>query len=105
MDGKSASKSLRVIAFQTRRISWPATRCVSTNAVSLSPTVAPSVIRAVKPSEVAVNGDLDPSGRSHQLDHRQESPNLADILEGVLDKGIVIAGDIQVNLLETENLT
>jgi len=28
-----------------------------------------------------------------------EPANLADILERVLDKGIVIAGDIQVNLL------
>jgi hypothetical protein len=31
--------------------------------------------------------------------------NLADILERVLDKGIIIAGDIQVNLLEIELLT
>ena len=31
--------------------------------------------------------------------------NLADILERVLDKGIVIAGDIQINLLDTELLT
>jgi hypothetical protein len=31
--------------------------------------------------------------------------NLADILERVLDKGIVIAGDIQINLLEVELLT
>jgi hypothetical protein len=52
-----------------------------------------------------VNGDLYPSGRSDQLDHRQESTNLADILERVLDKGIVIAGDIQVNLLDIELLT
>ena len=36
---------------------------------------------------------------------RQESANLADILERVLDKGIVIAGDIQVNLLDIELLT
>jgi hypothetical protein len=37
-----------------------------------------------------------------------ESPapaNLADILERVLDKGIVIAGDIQINLLDIELLT
>jgi hypothetical protein len=33
------------------------------------------------------------------------STNLADILERVLDKGIVIAGDIQINLLEVELLT
>src|SRR5581483_12120364 len=31
--------------------------------------------------------------------------SLADILERVLDKGIVIAGDIQVNLLDIELLT
>ena len=35
----------------------------------------------------------------------QDSANLADILERVLDKGIVIAGDIQINLLEVELLT
>ena len=31
--------------------------------------------------------------------------NLADILERVLDKGIVIAGDIRINLLDIELLT
>src|SRR5438067_10831988 len=31
--------------------------------------------------------------------------NLADIRERVLDKGIVIAGDIQINLLDIELLT
>ena len=37
---------------------------------------------------------------------RPESPaSLADILERVLDKGIVIAGDIQINLLDIELLT
>ncbi|MBC6457357.1 gas vesicle protein [Actinomadura sp. HBU206391] len=36
---------------------------------------------------------------------RPESANLADILERVLDKGIVIVGDIQVNLLDIELLT
>ena len=34
-----------------------------------------------------------------------DSASLADILERVLDKGIVIAGDIQVNLLDIELLT
>ncbi|MGN0121899.1 MULTISPECIES: gas vesicle protein GvpJ [Rhodococcus] len=33
------------------------------------------------------------------------STNLGDILERVLDKGLVIAGDIQVNLLDIELLT
>src|SRR6188508_1072851 len=36
--------------------------------------------------------------------HRQND-NLADILERVLDKGIVIAGDIRVNVLDIELLT
>ncbi|NKY57160.1 gas vesicle protein GvpJ [Nocardia flavorosea] len=40
-----------------------------------------------------------PYGGGHQ------SSNLGDILERVLDKGIVIAGDIQVNLLDIELLT
>ena len=33
------------------------------------------------------------------------SANLADILERVLDKGVVIAGDIGINLLDIELLT
>ena len=41
--------------------------------------------------------DLDP--------HSGGPANLADILERVLDKGIVIAGDIQINLLDIELLT
>jgi hypothetical protein len=44
-------------------------------------------------------------GRSN-LGHGGPAPaNLADILERVLDKGIVIAGDIQINLLDIELLT
>lgn len=35
----------------------------------------------------------------------RESANLGDILERVLDRGIVIAGDIRVNLLDIELLT
>src|SRR5204862_457284 len=35
----------------------------------------------------------------------ESQTNLADILERVLDKGIVIAGDIQINLLDIELLT
>ncbi|GGR98701.1 hypothetical protein GCM10010252_41740 [Streptomyces aureoverticillatus] len=36
---------------------------------------------------------------------QQGGSNLADILERVLDKGIVIAGDIRINLLDIELLT
>jgi hypothetical protein len=60
---------------------------------------------------------LDPSPRSGPYESRQPGAqrmevqrgggpaNLADILERVLDKGIVIAGDIQINLLDIELLT
>ena len=40
-----------------------------------------------------------------ELYTRRESAQLADVLERVLDKGIVIAGDIQINLLDIELLT
>jgi Gas vesicle protein len=53
---------------------------------------------------------LDPNRDRPQLYgdrlHPQAAPsNLADILERVLDKGIVIAGDIQLNLLDIELIT
>jgi len=60
---------------------------------------------------------LDPSPRGGPYEARQPGAqrmevqrgggpaNLADILERVLDKGIVIAGDIQINLLDIELLT
>jgi hypothetical protein len=54
-------------------------------------------------------GEMPVAGRSRgQQQPAQQSndgANLADILERVLDKGIVIAGDIQVNLLDIELLT
>jgi hypothetical protein len=46
-----------------------------------------------------------PATRPSPLPGRPEQANLADILERVLDKGIVIAGDIQINLLDIELLT
>ena len=53
-----------------------------------------------------MEGSHLPSGRTAGLPGRpSESTNLADILERVLDKGIVIAGDIQINLLDIELLT
>jgi len=39
------------------------------------------------------------------LVHATQTSNLADILERVLDKGIVIAGDIKVKLVDIELLT
>jgi len=40
-----------------------------------------------------------------KLAHATDTSNLADILERVLDKGIVIAGDIKVKLVDIELLT
>ncbi|MDQ0380515.1 gas vesicle protein [Amycolatopsis thermophila] len=50
---------------------------------------------------VTSTGNQTPAlgGGNHQ------TANLGDILERVLDKGVVIAGDIQVNLLDIELLT
>ncbi len=41
---------------------------------------------------------------SDQITHGVQSTNLADILERVLDKGIVIAGDIRIQLADVELL-
>ncbi len=42
---------------------------------------------------------------AHQkMAHATEATNLADILERVLDKGIVIAGDIRIQLADIELL-
>ena len=56
--------------------------------------------------------ELTAFGGAGALDQRRQAmpaaagpANLADILERVLDKGIVIAGDIQINLLDIELLT
>ena len=49
-------------------------------------------------STVATSGAVQPMGA-------YEPANLADILERVLDRGLVVAGDIRVNLLDIELLT
>jgi hypothetical protein len=46
-----------------------------------------------------------PTRRAEAVPRAGGPANLADILERVLDKGIVIAGDIQINLLDIELLT
>jgi Gas vesicle protein len=53
-------------------------------------------------------GSLAPSGSPALSPGPLSGPqpaNLGDILERVLDKGIVVAGDIKVNLLDIELLT
>jgi hypothetical protein len=55
-------------------------------------------------SALGSRGAIDPY-RSRPPAQSGSGGNLADILERVLDKGIVIAGDIQINLLDIELLT
>jgi hypothetical protein len=52
-----------------------------------------------------VEGSHVPSRTTTALPGRPNPDSLADVLERVLDKGIVIAGDIQINLLDIELLT
>jgi hypothetical protein len=40
-----------------------------------------------------------------QIVHAIETTNLADILERILDKGIVIAGDIKISIADVDLLT
>src|SRR3954470_14010185 len=71
-----------------------ATSCGSTSRGRCAATAARVATSAARRATMA---DHHPVPRS--------SENLADILERVLDKGIVIAGDIQINLLDIELLT
>jgi gas vesicle protein GvpA/GvpJ/GvpM family len=51
------------------------------------------------------NDDFMPATSGSRAISTPQSTNLGDILERVLDKGLVIAGDIRVNLLDIELLT
>ena len=43
--------------------------------------------------------------RPQTMQHSTNSSGLADVLERVLDKGVVIAGDIKIKLVDIELLT
>ena len=43
--------------------------------------------------------------QGHSLVHATQSATLADVLERVLDKGVVIAGDIKIKLVDIELLS
>ena len=62
----------------------------------LDPDLNPNIRQGGAPSRQYGIAELHP---------RDQASNLADILERVLDKGIVIAGDIQLNLLDIELIT
>jgi Gas vesicle protein len=57
------------------------------------------------PSGAGGAGALTPSGSATTPARSEGSTDLAEVLERVLDKGVVIAGDIRVNLLDIELLT
>jgi Gas vesicle protein len=57
------------------------------------------------PTSVGGAGALTPTGAATAATTQAAGGNLGDLLERVLDKGVVIAGDIQINLLDIELLT
>ncbi|MDD5332565.1 MAG: gas vesicle protein [Rhodoferax sp.] len=46
-----------------------------------------------------------PPNRPRSITHGTSSATLADVLERILDKGLVIAGDIKVKIVDIELLT
>lgn len=46
-----------------------------------------------------------PQSRPRSITHGTSSATLADVLERILDKGLVIAGDIKVKIVDIELLT
>ena len=43
--------------------------------------------------------------QAHAMTHAVETSTLADVLERVLDKGVIIAGDIKIKLVDIELLS
>jgi hypothetical protein len=60
---------------------------------------------AMEPSNAGGAGALTPTASASAATSPEGGTNLADVLERVLDKGVVIAGDIRINLLDIELLT
>jgi hypothetical protein len=46
-----------------------------------------------------------PQNRQRSITHGTSSSTLADVLERILDKGLVIAGDIKIKIVDIELLT
>jgi hypothetical protein len=59
----------------------------------------------MQPTGAGGAGALTPTASTTSPTSTGGATNLADVLERVLDKGVVIAGDIRVNLLDIELLT
>ena len=47
----------------------------------------------------------NPPSRPRSIAHGTSSSTLADVLERILDKGLVIAGDVKIKLVDIELLT
>ncbi len=47
----------------------------------------------------------NPPNRPRSITHGTSSSTLADVLERILDKGLVIAGDVKIKLVDIELLT
>ena len=47
----------------------------------------------------------NPPNRPRSIAHGTSSSTLADVLERILDKGLVIAGDVKIKLVDIELLT
>ncbi|NMH66452.1 gas vesicle protein [Shewanella salipaludis] len=45
------------------------------------------------------------TGTQHAMTHSVKSTTVADLLERILDKGIVVTGDIKIKLVDVELLT
>jgi hypothetical protein len=60
---------------------------------------------AASPSNSGRAGALTSATSAVSSTSTEGATNLADVLERVLDKGVVIVGDIRVNLLDIELLT
>jgi hypothetical protein len=57
------------------------------------------------PSDAGGAGALTPAGSATAPARSEGATDLAEVLERILDKGVVIAGDVRVNLLDIELLT
>ena len=66
--------------------------------MAMEPTSPPVAVRPAPQTGISMQP-------RQKMTHSTETSNLADILERVLDKGIVIAGDIKIKLVDIELLS
>ena len=63
------------------------------------------MMNTIDPSDAGGAGALTPAGAATPPTPSEAPSDLAEVLDRVLDKGVVIAGDIRVDLLDIELLT